>query len=230
MNLLSLFHDADRENRKTILNLIESQPGTKLIDLGCGDGTFAMELFERSRAEEIYGADFLEQSCQKAIEKGIIARRVDLNEPLPFDDESFDAVHANQVIEHLIGTDCFVKEIYKILKPGGYSIISTPNLASLHNIFALILGKQPFPAHVSIEAILGNSLDPKHGMKHQSRGEVHLRIFTPASLRELFEYHGFEVEQIIGVGYYPFPGQIAAILSRLDRTHSAYITIKARKQ
>lgn len=67
----------------------------------------------------------------------------------------FDLVHANQVIEHLYETDLFIKEIYRILKKGGYAIISTPNLAGLHNIVSLILGKQPFPAHVSNEIVLG---------------------------------------------------------------------------
>ncbi|MDQ1312399.1 MAG: hypothetical protein QG605_938, partial [Euryarchaeota archaeon] len=47
--------------------------------------------------------------------------------------------------------------------------------------------------------------------------------------RELFRYHGFDVEQLIGVGYYPFPGRLASVLSRLDKTHSVYLTMKARK-
>jgi len=73
---------------------------------------------------------------------------------------SFDVVFANQVIGHLYETDLFLKEIYRMLKNGGYTIISTPNLAGFHNIFSLIFGKQPFPAHASNEVILGNSFDP----------------------------------------------------------------------
>jgi 2-polyprenyl-3-methyl-5-hydroxy-6-metoxy-1,4-benzoquinol methylase len=229
MNLLSLYHNVDYENRKHILDLIEVDAKARIIDLGCADGKFAKKLAEKAGTRDIFGADFLEESCLKAKASGIKVHCADLNEQLPFENESFDVVHANQVLEHLPGTDRFVTEVYRILRPGGYAIISTPNLASLHNIFSLVLGKQPFTAHVSNEVILGNSLDPKCGLLHASRGEVHLRIFTPEALKELFKYHGFTVEQMIGVGYYPFPGLLAAFLTKLDKNHSVYITIKVRK-
>jgi len=229
MSLLSLFHDIDHENRNRILDLIVVDTRARIIDLGCADGEFALKIAERAKTKEIYGAEFLRETCQRARGKGIKVCRADLNKRLPFEDGFFDVVHANQVLEHLPGTDCFTKEVHRILKPGGYAVISTPNLASLHNIFSLLLGKQPFAAHVSNEVILGNSLDPKHGMRHASKGEVHIRIFTMEALRELFEYHGFAVEKMIGVGYYPFPGPLGAFLSKLDKAHSAYLTMKARK-
>lgn len=63
----------------------------------------------------------------------------------------------NPVIEHLFDTDNFVSESFRILKPGGYTIVSTVNLASWHNIFALILGYQPFDfANISIKGTIGN--------------------------------------------------------------------------
>ena len=112
---------------------------------------------------------------------------------------------------------------------GGYAIISTPNLAALHSIISLLLGKQPFTAHASNEIILGNSLNPAHGKKHEHRGSVHLRVFTYESLRDLLKYHGFKVEKMVGVGYYPFPIRIARFLSWLDKRHAAYLTMKVRK-
>jgi len=229
MNLLSLYHNVDLLNRKTVLDLIEVNELAKVLDLGCSDGQFALRIAEKAKTLDIFGIEFLKEASQRAGDRGIGVLQADLNRALPLAAESFDVVHANQVIEHLSETDRFIKEVYRILKPGGYAIISTPNLASLHNIFSLILGKQPFTAHVSNEVIVGNSLDPKCGMHHASRGEVHLRIFTSVSLRELFRYHGFDVEQLIGVGYYPFPGPLASVLSRLDKTHSVYLTMKARK-
>jgi len=229
MNLLSLYHNVDHENRKRIPDLIEADAKAKIIDLGCADGEFALKIAAKAGTEEIFGAEFLEEACLQAKTRGIKVHWADLNERLPFDNESFDVVHANQVLEHLPGTDRFVKEVHRILKPGGYAVISTPNLASFHNICSLVLGKQPFTAHVSNEVILGNSLDPKCGMLHASKGEVHMRIFTPEALKELFKYHGFTVERMIGVGYYPFPGTMAAFLSRLDKIHSVYLTMKARK-
>ena len=229
MNLLSLYHNVDLLNRETVLDLIEVNERAKILDLGCSDGQFALRIAEKAGTFDIFGIEFLKEAAQRAAGRGIGVCQADLNRTLPLAAESFDVVHANQVIEHLSETDRFIKEIYRILKPGGYAVISTPNLASLHNIFSLILGKQPFTAHVSNEVIVGNSLDPKCGMRHLSRGEVHLRIFTSDSMRDLFSYHGFDVEQLVGVGYYPFPAPLASVLSRLDKTHSVYLTMKARK-
>ena len=47
--------------------------------------------------------------------------------PLPFEDESFDYVVSFQVIEHIKRDKEFVREVYRVLKPGGRFIVSTPN-------------------------------------------------------------------------------------------------------
>lgn len=47
--------------------------------------------------------------------------------PLPFDDESFDFVISFQVIEHIKRDKEFVKEVFRVLRPGGKFIVSTPN-------------------------------------------------------------------------------------------------------
>ncbi|OWY22756.1 class I SAM-dependent methyltransferase [Sphingobacteriales bacterium UPWRP_1] len=49
--------------------------------------------------------------------------------PLPFDDNSFDAAVSFQVIEHIENDRMFVKEIYRVLKPGGLLVLSTPNIS-----------------------------------------------------------------------------------------------------
>lgn len=76
---------------------------------------------------------------------------------------------------------------------------------------------------------MGNSFDQKHGMKHGSKGAIHFRIFTYETMKELFGYHGFKVEKIVGVGYHPFPNVIGRFLSRIDKKHAAYLTTKVRK-
>jgi len=228
--LLSLFHDVDHENRRTILDMVERGDKSKIIDFGCGGGKFTKRIARKVETDNIYGVEFFDEAVQLAQKANITVYRADLNGSLPIEDETFDFVHANQVIEHLSETDVFIKEIYRILKIGGYAIISTPNLASLHNIISLISGKQPFTAHISNEVILGNSLDPKHGMEHRNKGEIHLRIFTYSSLKELFEHHGFKIEVIKGVGYYPFPSIISRYISCIDKKHAVYLTMKIRKE
>ena len=218
----------DLENRRVILNLLKPDKSAKLLDLGCRDGIFTLELGKRVGTEQLYGVDVVPDFIEQSEAKGIRAYQADLNEPLPLDSDSFDIVHANQVLEHIYHTDLFLKEIYRVLKPGGYAVISTPNLAGWHSIASLFLGWQPFPAEISDEIRAGNPLvsqKRRSGYTHPR----HHRVPTYRGLKELFQYHGFRVEKIVGIGYHPFPVKIGRVLSRLDPRHSVCLTIKARK-
>ena len=84
MNLLSLFDDTDRENRAAIFKLIEPNPAAKMLDLGCSDGSFALQLAACIGTKDVWGIDFREDSCKLAVDKGINARCSDLNGCLPF--------------------------------------------------------------------------------------------------------------------------------------------------
>ncbi len=55
------------------------------------------------------------------------------NEPLPYADASFDVVTATEVIEHLEDYRQVLREIYRVLKPGGVCILSTPNILNLNS-------------------------------------------------------------------------------------------------
>lgn len=126
MNLLSLYHKVDHENRKSILDLIEVDAKAKIIDLGCSDGEFALKIAEKAGTDEIYGAEFLEEALLLAKARGIKVYWADLNENLPFENESFDVAHANQVLEHLPETDRFIKEVYRILSLAGMLLSPHP--------------------------------------------------------------------------------------------------------
>lgn len=205
-----LFDSVAQENRQTIFQMTEPNSKATVLDLGCGSGEFTREIATKVGTKKVCGIEFIEELAQLAEEKGIKVYRADLNNKLPLEDEGFDFVCANQVIEHLYETDLFIKEIHRVLKPNGYAIVSTPNLASLHNITSLVFGKQPFPAHISNEVIVGLLIKSLH-VEHEDKGSIHLRAFTYSGLRELFEYHKLKVERIVGVGFYPFPHKIARL-------------------
>ena len=137
-------------------------------------------------------------------------------------------MHANQVIEHLSDTDTFVKETHRLLKPEGYAVVCTENLASWHNIFSLILGWQPFSLSNVCERRfqVGNPLAIHTGESPRNPSSwQHMRVFAYRGLREIFEEYGFEIERCVGSGYYPLPSQ----LSKLDPRHAAFLTVKVRK-
>lgn len=116
--------------------------GSLILDLGCADGSFIAKAGEILNAIP-YGLDLDKATIDEAIGLGVKAVSHDLSQVLPYKDKTFDLIFALEVIEHLFDTDFFVEEIYRVLKPGGYLILSTPNLASLNNRLRLLLGSYP---------------------------------------------------------------------------------------
>ena len=120
MNFLQgLFDSTYRENMDVILRLVEQNNNSQILDCGCGEGSFTKELAERVGTGKVYGVEFIEELAWAAEKKGIKVYRANLNEKLPVDDEVFDFVCANQIIEHLFETDLFIKEIYRVCRWGG---------------------------------------------------------------------------------------------------------------
>lgn len=215
------------ETRNIVLNLCERNPHARLLDCGCNNGEIAIEVAERIGTKEIYGIEIVEVDAAKAEERGIKVARADLNKPLHFESGSFDVVHGANIIEHLSNTDMFLKEVYRVLKLGGYFIVSTCNLSAFHNIFFLLLGRQPPPASVSDEVLVGTWSSMKRCSN--TSGPGHRRMFTLRALEQLLEYHEFKIEKSAGAGFYPLPIKLARVMCCIDKRHSAYIIVKARK-
>jgi SAM-dependent methyltransferase len=218
-----IFRATEDENRRVILSAMPRRPGAVLLDLGCGDGGWTLQVAGSVGAARVLGVEFIEDFARAARHAGVEVVAGDLSERLPIDDASVDVVHSNQVIEHLPRTDLFMREIARVLKPGGYAVVSTNNLSSWHNIVSLTLGWQPTPCHVSDEVIVGNPGNFVEGMESYAPGQTHLRVFTGRALAGLAAHHGLRVEAQLGAGYYPLPPRAAAPLARLDPRHAAFL-------
>lgn len=218
-----LFRATEEQNRRAILSLLPERRGASLLDLGTRDGTFTARMAERVGAGRVAGVELIDAHAHAARRRGIDARTADLDQGLPFEDGEFDLVSANQLIEHVRRTDVLVREIRRVLAPGGLACISTNNLASWHNVFSLALGFQPMPMHISDERIMGNPLDPWRGRAHPDSGHSHLRLFTARALIELCAHHGLEPLRVRASGYYPLPPVVARVAARGDPAHGAYI-------
>jgi len=227
MKLFNTFYERNvSECERSIYKLLEKNPKVKVLDLGCWDGDLSIKVAKYIGTEKVYGVEIDPNKVKKAKLKGVKVYKEDLNKKFPFKKNYFDVVIASQVIEHLYNTDNFVEEIYRVLKPYGYVIISTNNLASWHNLFALVLGYQPFPSDISRYTNIGKLIGL---FKGDGKSWSHLRIFTTYSLIDLLKFHKFNINKVVGVGYYPFPQSLAILLSKLDKIHSAYVTVKATK-
>lgn len=220
--------DLNRANLISLLRAGTHGAAERLIDIGCDDGAWTTQLAQATGAGEVHGVEVVSQAADEAERRGIRVWRLDANHPLDgVPGDAFDAVHSNQVIEHVSDVDTFVAEIYRILKPGGYAVVSTENGSSWHNVGAAVLGWQIFSStNVSGRvAGLGNPLALQRGRAAFSPAWRHKTIFNYRGLLEMFAVHGFRDVTVRGAGYFPLPAR----LGTLDVRHSAFITIGARK-
>lgn len=220
---------AYRQNSKNILDIYEKNKDAKFVDLGCDNGKWTMKMAERIGTKDVHGTEILERTAKLAKKNGVNVSIGDLNKRLPYKDGMFDVVHANQVIEHLNNTDMFMDEIYRILKPGGYAVISTENLSSWHNILALVLGFMPFSlTNISTKkAAIGNPFAPHAGKEATIESSwQHMRIFTIYGLKELSKEVGFTIEKVLASGYYP----LGNWFSKIVPNHSHFFVLKLRKE
>ena len=106
-----------------ILEEIEEQRGfMKILDVGCGSGFFMLMLSGR-----IIGLDN-EENVEVCKRRQLQAFSLNIEKDrFPFKDGSFDGVTCLEVLEHLEDPSNMLTEIYRVLKPNRYFVMSTPN-------------------------------------------------------------------------------------------------------
>ena len=220
---------AVEQNEENIARALAARgPLKSLLDLGCDDGAHTMLWAEAAGAHAVHGIEVVPARASLARERGISVTTADLGGPLPFEDQTFDAVVSNQVIEHLFDTDLFLAEAFRVLRPGGVVVTSTENLASWHNIASLLLGWQPFSlSNVSMTGPIGNPLGLAAASPPLPDAVTwqHHRVFATRGLLDLHRAHGFTAIECYGAGYYPLPGN----LGRLNSAHAAFITVVGQR-
>jgi 2-polyprenyl-3-methyl-5-hydroxy-6-metoxy-1,4-benzoquinol methylase len=146
--------------------LREAHSDDRLLDLGCGDGTFSAAA--APHVAGVIGADVAEAALSRARARtpGLEFRLVSLDGPLAFDDGAFDVVWSSEVIEHVADTARWLSEARRVLAPRGRLLLTTPS----HGRLRLALG--------GIERF------------SEPLGD-HLHLYSRRSLTQLLEEFGF---------------------------------------
>lgn len=145
--------------------------GKRVLDLGCRSGALTRHFLE---GNSVVGLDVDAAALEKARALGIEPVQGNVEDPLPFEDASFDAVVAGELFEHLRFPDALVAEIERVLRPGAVLVGSVPNAFRLQSRLRFLRGRSPED-------------DP-----------THLRMFSPDMIRGLLR--GFDDIRVDFVG------------------------------
>lgn len=172
------FKEGDGSSHAVMLQMLESLPPARILDLGCSGGLFA----ERARAagHHVTGVDYLEiPGVRERTDRFLTA---DLERGLPLEVGSrYDVVVAGDIIEHLSRPHDILREIRGVLRPGGQVLLSVPNFGHWYPRVRVLTGSFGYDRR----GILDNT---------------HLRFFTRATLRRTVRATGFDIIDEVSTG------------------------------
>jgi SAM-dependent methyltransferase len=135
--------------------------GKRVLDLGCRSGALTQHFLD---GNEVVGVDVDRAALEKAAALGIKPIVANVEERLPFEDATFDAVVAGELLEHVRFPDALVVEVRRVLRSGGVFVGSVPNAFRIQSRLRFLLGRAPEddPTHLhmyspaQIRALLGD--------------------------------------------------------------------------
>jgi 2-polyprenyl-3-methyl-5-hydroxy-6-metoxy-1,4-benzoquinol methylase len=172
-----------------ILDALEEERPARVLDVGCGRGFYLHLLAQLPYIREIQGIDanatYLELARRAADDPRVHVRQAVI-EALPFPEGYFDFVICSEVLEHLQDDATGLREIHRILRPGGTLMVTVPD----RNF--------PFlwdPVNWLLMRLFGTHI-PKHIWWLAGIWADHERLYAPDDLRRVSESTGFIVKRL----------------------------------
>lgn len=174
-----------KERHRVFPAIFEDRNHKKIIDLSAGVGCAARRVKDLYKAEII--CNDISPTCLDILKQlGLPVTSFNIDDPnvaFPFEDATFDAAISLATIEHLLYPDHFLKETWRILKPGGYLYICAPNYAA--------------PEYLIRPLLFGRSFhEPLGSDEEKYEFYAHVRYFTYLTLRDFVTSVGFRLDTV----------------------------------
>ena len=162
----------NEENLERILKFCSDKIQGRVLDVGCGDGFFTAKILQRFNLKNVYGLDISSKAVDLARLKHpeINFQQSALNH-IPEETNSIDSITMIEVIEHLVDIEGTLKELFRVMKPGGILLITTTDFNWLKQVIIAIFffEKYFYPTN------------------------PHIRFFKKSTLADILSKNGFSI-------------------------------------
>jgi SAM-dependent methyltransferase len=200
------FKEGDGSSHAVMLQMLDRLPPSRLLDLGCSGGLFA----ERARAagHHVTGVDAVEvPGVRERTDRFFVA---DLERGIPAEvGGRYDVVVAGDIIEHISRPVPLLREMRRVLRPGGQLLLSVPNFGHWYPRVRVAAGVFGYDRRGILDS-------------------THLRFFTRSTLRRTVREAGFDVieESATGLPLGAIGAGSSAALRTVRRMDAALVRVR----
>ena len=185
-----------------------------VLDVGCGEGTFAHQIKEKNGAE-VWGIELMPEpgeAAKKLLDKVFVGPCENFVDELP--KGYFDVIYCNDVLEHLVDPYTFLEHLKSKLTSDGVVISSIPNIR-YHDAFKKIILQKKFEYE-------------GHGIFDKT----HMRFFTKSSIVNMYKNLGYEIISHRGINrtrsLKPYLYNIPFLFTAMDMFYLQFATVAKR--
>ena len=178
----------------------------RILDVGCGTGANLLLLSQYGDAE---GVDISDDALTFCRERGLDKVKSGSAEQLPYEDTSFDLVTALDVVEHLDDDLAGLKEMRRVLRPGGYALIFVPTFMFLWGLQDDVSNHRRRYRMSQLKGVMADA-----GLEIERSTYVNVTFFLPILLiRQLMKLTGIKAQSENNINVPALNGVLGSLLA-----------------